>query len=119
MPFAGVGGAANKHRGSGKKQKEEEKRKKKKKRRKNAGAAERGPVLPPARFRTARRLLSDTGAPMYFQEPTSFLRYAHPRGQNLFLIQNSQEVEQALEELKQTFRITADGQKDSRPQAKH
>jgi septal ring factor EnvC (AmiA/AmiB activator) len=45
--------------------------------------------------------------PMYFQEPAQLLNiFTALEEQNLFLIQNSQETEQALEELKQTFRST-------------
>lgn len=51
--------------------------------------------------------LSDTEPPMYFQEPNQLLNiFTALEEQNLFLIQNSQETEQALEELKQTFRST-------------
>ncbi len=51
--------------------------------------------------------LSDTDPPMYFREPEQLLDiFTTLEEQNLFLIQNSQETEQALEELKQTFRRT-------------
>ena len=51
--------------------------------------------------------LSDTDPPMYFKEPEQLLDiFTTLEEQNLFLIQNSQETEQALEELKQTFRRT-------------
>ena len=41
---------------------------------------------------------------MYFREPEQLLDiFTTLEEQNLFLIQNSQETEQALEELKQTF----------------
>ena len=50
---------------------------------------------------------------MYFQEPTQLLNiFTALEEQNLFLIQNSQETEQALEELKQTFRNTKTGRDD-------
>ena len=94
------------------KEKEEaEKRKKKKKRKKNAKESPRseGPVLPPApEFKDSEEdYLSDTEPPMYFQEPLQLLAiFTALEEQNLFLIQNSQETEQALEELKQTFRVT-------------
>ena len=42
---------------------------------------------------------------MYFQEPRMLLQiYAHLEEQNLFLIQNAQESEEALEELRAKFR---------------
>ena len=102
-----------------KQKEEEEKRKKKKTRRKNARESPRseGPVLPPApEFKDSRDYLSDTEPPMYFQEPHQLLAiFTALEEQNLFLIQNSQETEQALEELKQTFRITkSEMDKDSR-----
>lgn len=42
---------------------------------------------------------------MYFQEPRTLLQiYAHLEEQNLFLIQNAQESEEALEELRAKLR---------------
>jgi len=56
-------------------------------------------------FSLALALMSEP--PMYFQEPAQLLNiFTALEEQNLFLIQNSQETEQALEELKQTFRST-------------
>lgn len=43
--------------------------------------------------------------PMYFQDPRTLLHiYAQLEEQNLFLIQNAQESEEALEELRAKFR---------------
>lgn len=43
--------------------------------------------------------------PMYFQDPRTLLQiYAQLEEQNLFLIQNAQESEEALEELRAKFR---------------
>lgn len=43
--------------------------------------------------------------PMYFQDPRTLLQiYAQLEEQNLFLIQNAQESEEALEELRTKFR---------------
>ena len=43
--------------------------------------------------------------PMYFQDPRTLLQtYAQLEEQNLFLIQNAQESEEALEELLAKFR---------------
>ena len=72
-------------------------------------AAKQGPVLPPEpEFDdTDEDYLSDSDPPMYFREPEQLLDiFTALEEQNLFLIQNSQETEQALEELKQTFRRT-------------
>ncbi|DBA67458.1 hypothetical protein WJX79_002798 [Trebouxia sp. C0005] len=45
--------------------------------------------------------------PMYFQDPRTLLQiYAQLEEQNLFLIQNAQESEEALEELRAKFRST-------------
>jgi hypothetical protein len=50
---------------------------------------------------------SDSEMPMYFKEPQQLLDvFTALEEQNLFLIQNSQETEQALEELKQNYRHT-------------
>ena len=88
---------------------EAEKRKKKKKRRKQQTPRAEGPQLPaePTFTDAQEDYLSDTEPPMYFQEPGQLLNiFTALEEQNLFLIQNSQETEQALEELKQTFRNT-------------
>ena len=43
--------------------------------------------------------------PMYFQDPRTLLQiYGELEEQNLFLIQNAQESEEALEELRAKFR---------------
>lgn len=43
--------------------------------------------------------------PMYFQDPRMLLQiYGHLEEQNLFLIQNAQECEEALEELRAKLR---------------
>ena len=71
-------------------------------------AAKQGPVLPPEpEFDdTDEDYLSDSDPPMYFREPEQLLdTFTALEEQNLFLIQNSQETEQALEELKQTYEI--------------
>ena len=45
--------------------------------------------------------------PMYFKEPQQLLDiFTQLEEQNLFLIQNSQETEEALEDLKQSFEST-------------
>jgi len=50
---------------------------------------------------------SDEEMPMYFERPTQLLdMFAQLEEQNLFLIQNSQETEEALEELKNKYRST-------------
>ncbi|CEG38294.1 Domain of unknown function DUF4200 [Plasmopara halstedii] len=50
---------------------------------------------------------SDEEIPMYFQHPQQLLdMFTALEESNLFLIQNSQETEQTLEELKQTYRET-------------
>ncbi|KAJ1454045.1 hypothetical protein M885DRAFT_582800 [Pelagophyceae sp. CCMP2097] len=75
------------------------------------------PSSEPARAATAKPLLdafddepcesSDEELPMYFRQPTQLLDiFTQLEEQNLFLIQNSQETEQALEELKQHFEST-------------
>ena len=47
--------------------------------------------------------------PMYFQDPRTLLHiYAQLEEQNLFLIQNAQESEEALEELRAKFRSATD-----------
>ena len=69
----------------------------------------KGPTLPeePAFNDVDEDYLSDSDPPMYFREPDQLLDiFTALEEQNLFLIQNSQETEQALEELKQTFRRT-------------
>lgn len=46
--------------------------------------------------------------PMYFTDPRMLLQiYAHLEEQNLFLIQNAQESEEALEELRAKLRYVA------------
>jgi len=67
-------------------------------------------TLPPQpTFDSDEDPLSSSGdeMPMYFTRPAQLLDiFTQLEEQNLFLIQNSQETEQALEELKQNFRET-------------
>lgn len=71
-------------------------------------AAATGPRMPPApHFDNEPLTESGEELPMYFQHPQQLLDiFTALEEQNLFLIQNSQETEQALEELKQTFQDT-------------
>jgi hypothetical protein len=88
---------------------EKRSKKKKKKKKKNQTPRPEGPSFPNEPEFTDSHVdyLSDTEPPMYFQEPSQLLNiFTALEEQNLFLIQNSQETEQALEELKQTFRNT-------------
>ena len=94
---------------------EKRKKKKKKKKKNNQTPRSEGPILlsEPIFNDKEEDYLSDTEPPMYFQEPTQLLNiFTALEEQNLFLIQNSQETEQALEELKQTFRNTKTGRDD-------
>ena len=59
---------------------------------------------PPPRLEHEALTSSDEDVPMYFAQPAQLLDiFQALEEQNLFLIQNSQETEHALEELKQTF----------------
>lgn len=67
----------------------------------------RGPETLPPMPRLEAEPLTSSGedVPMYFTNPSQLLDiFQALEEQNLFLIQNSQETEHALEELKQTFR---------------
>jgi Domain of unknown function (DUF4200) len=60
---------------------------------------------PPPKLENEPLTSSDEDVPMHFTNPTQLLDiFQSLEEQNLFLIQNSQETEHALEELKQTFR---------------
>ena len=65
--------------------------------------------LPPAPIFDEAKLgeVGEAELPMHFTDPQQLLEiFTQLEEQNLFLIQNSQETEQALEELKQEFRDT-------------
>ena len=73
------------------------------------GAAPRVPQFPPEPTFNEEDDITDSGEelPMYFTEPQQLLDiFTQLEEQNLFLIQNSQETEQALEELRQQFNET-------------
>jgi hypothetical protein len=77
----------------------------KKKNEKNAAKALHLPPKP--NFDNDTLTSSEEEMPMYFTEPARLLDlFTALEESNLFLIQNSQETEQALEELKQEFRET-------------
>lgn len=68
-------------------------------------ARDRIPDVPPSR--SPERDDSDEETPMYFEKPAQLLdMFAQLEEQNLFLIQNGQETEEALEELKNKHRST-------------
>ena len=73
------------------------------------GAAPRVPQFPPEPTFNEEDDITNSGEelPMYFTEPQQLLDiFTQLEEQNLFLIQNSQETEQALEELRQQFNET-------------
>lgn len=73
----------------------------------NKGAATPPVLLPPELLESEELESSGDELPMYFKQPQQLLDiFAQLEEQNLFLIQNSQETEQALEELKQNFEAT-------------
>ena len=68
-------------------------------------ARERIPAVPPPP--SPENDDSDEETPMYFEKPTQLLdMFAQLEEQNLFLIQNGQETEEALEELKNKHKAT-------------
>ena len=58
--------------------------------------------------------------PMFFQDPRTLLQiYAELEEQNLFLIQNAQESEEALEELRAKFRCPSSAPITAVPPSSH
>jgi len=78
-----------------------------KKKRREAEARPPPKIPQPPNFENEPTTSSGEELPMYFTHPNQLLDiFTALEEQNLFLIQNSQETEQALEELKQTFNET-------------
>ena len=78
-----------------------------KKKRREAEARPPPKIPQPPNFENEPTTSSGEELPMYFTHPNQLLDiFTALEEQNLFLIQNSQETEQALEELKQTFHET-------------
>ncbi len=74
----------------------------------DADVMDKGPdIPPPPRLQDEVIELEDEEPPMYFTDPAQLMEiFASLEEQNLFLIQNSQETERSLEELRHSFKET-------------